>query len=338
MKTHLILIFAVALFIGCSKSSNPTDSTTTPPANVPSGWSVVPDFAHYIGFYLLPTDFATFGNDLFILTSQGIFYSTDDGVTTTKRDAKIYFIVGGKGMLLVKDNYLFASVPGTPFLLRSSDLGVTWVASGKSIGAYHPFVYNNTLYCASTGSSSAYRSTDNGDTWTVLGTGLSNGYGDVFVEIGGTFYITRYSYKEAFISTDQGATWTFYTGSVCPIIVNTPYSSYKSKVVTADGTTLIARDVLTWPDTVAIWAAASGSTSFAPRMFNRHGISSMVVSGKHIFAAGGGIYHSTDNGKSWENIIPPKPENTSYNLVGISHGILFAAGRALVRRPLSDFK
>ena len=337
MKAYIILIFAVALFIGCSKSSAPTDSTTTPPANVPSGWSDVRDFAHYIGFYLRPSDFATFGNDLFILTNSGIFYSTDDGVTTTKRDAKISFGFEGKGTLLVKDNFLFASVPGTPYLLRSRDLGVTWVASGESIGAYHPFVYKNTLYCASTGDSSTYRSTDNGDTWTVLGTGLPYGFGHVFVEIGGTFYITS-SYNEAYTSTDQGATWTIYTGSLRPILVK----QYRAKVVTADGTTLIACD--TYTD--AIWAAASGSTSFAPRTSGiGYGISSMVVSGKHVFAAGRDIYHSSDNGMNWENITPPSQEYRSYDVVGISHGVLFAGGIGeysgvngiLVRRPLSDF-
>lgn len=309
---------------------------------MPPGWSDSLNF----GAYIVPGDFASFGSDLFIFTGQGIYYSTDDGVTTTKRDAGIYFNTSA-GSFLKKDNFLFAYVPGTG-LMRTSDLGKTWTQVGKTIGAYNPFVYNSVLYCASGGANSAYRSTDNGDNWTSISAGLPSGLGEVFVEIGGKFYIYSHYSGTCYSSSDQGMTWALYTGPArAAIAYGSINSAYACKAVTANGTTLVGRNYAFYAgDTVALVGAPSGSEDFTPGMTglgNVGEITSIAVSGNNVFAAGRKVFHSNDNGTTWTNITPTNPVSTSYYVLGIADDVLFVGGEGignagvLVRRPLSDF-
>jgi len=338
MKLPIILTLALAIVAGCSNSS--TNSPTTTPSNAPPGWSDSLAFAQYS----IPSGFASFGSDIFLITQDGIYYTTDDGLTVIHRDSGLHFNVVA-GSIFTKDNFLFASVYGSGFV-RSTDLGKTWKV--LPMGGNYTFVYGNNLYNPSgDGNIPAYRSTDNGDTWTSISAGLPSGYGKLFVEIGGKFYITPGISGLWFTSTDQGTTWASYTGPAISVLSRgSKNSNYTCKAVTADGTTLIGRGTAyTAPDTVALWGAPRGSDVFTSRMTGFpqiQGITSIVVSGNNVFAAGLYIFHSSDNGMTWTNITPDKP-TASYTTLGIAHGLLFAGGSdiysqgVLVRRPLSDF-
>jgi len=350
MKLRIIFTLALATIAGCSSSSSPTSSTPTPQTNVPPGWSDSLNFGHYI----IPGDFATFGTDLFIFTGQGIFYSTDDGITVTERDAGIYFNTSS-GTFMTKDNFLFAYVPGTG-LMRSPDLGKTWAQIGKTVLPFAPFVYGNAIYSLSsaTAATPVIRSNDDGDTWTSISAGLpTTGVSGCLLAIGGKLYFETFLnypyYPVWYSSSDQGTTWKAYTGpAIAALARGSNQSAYACMAVTANGTTLVGRKTFYVPDTVAIYGAPSGSDNFTPYVKglekNIGGIFSIVVSGNNVFAAGRQIYHSTDNGSTWTDITPTNPVNVSYSLVGIADGVLFAGGTGgyssgvLVRRPLSDFK
>ncbi len=345
MKQSIIFLLALTFFIGCSKSTSTTDPNNIN-ANVPPGWAETDSLT--FGQYNVPVSMAVNGNTMMMLSGFGIFATSDDGLTINKLSG-LYFDKGSKN-IFVKDNYFFVGIGHG--LFRTADNGVTWTdinAGADGVANYGPtafFVYNNTLY-AGTGSGNipVYRSNDNGNTWTNASAGVTAGYGGGLTVINKKLFVNPTSLGKWFSSADGGTSWTAYTGPAIAVLnESASYSYYTCNAVTADGTTLVGRRTYTVPDTVALWGAPSGSETFTPRMngINGRAITNIVVSGNHVFAAGAGIFHSTDNGMTWTDITPAKPYFSTYYSLAIAHGILFAGGDSqgygfLVRRPLSDF-
>jgi len=104
---------------------------------------------------------------IYVSNYTGLYYSTDDGLTWTKRtETEVQAEITS---VLVKDQVIFAAVgfehPGT--LLRSTDGGAHWqsiVVSTKQINRI--LEQNGTLY-VSVNYEGLYKSTNNGDTWQL---------------------------------------------------------------------------------------------------------------------------------------------------------------------------
>ncbi len=235
------------------------------------------------------TALAVLGGDVFAGTASGAFRSTDGGaswrmVTSGLQNASIL-------ALTVLDTDLFAAT--TTGILRSTNKGATWTQPDPGFTEYFTNLsaLGSELFLAS-GYDSVYRSSDLGVTWNSIPT-LADSEITCFAAIGGMFFAGT-GVNGVVFSTDNGVSWAAAAGAGLPGMY---YSDISSLAVI--GTNLFAAT-----DTAIFLSTDSGATWNALNTRFRsfeNGASILTVIGSKLFVGTsfGGLYFSTDTGKSW---------------------------------------
>jgi photosystem II stability/assembly factor-like uncharacterized protein len=194
----LSLLLSGFLLVGCNKSK-----TIVGPDN--SGkWTQVtglPTFRHIISN----------GAEFLAAGDEGLFRSTDDGMTWTRPDSilrdGLYDVTAINGGILVSDN----SNGGLYF---SSDNGATWAARDSGLGTNYLYLYQtisgftvsgSTIFAAST-ANQVFKSTDNGVNWTAADNGIYSAANAFTVASNGSHVFA--GTEGAYVSTDGGESWT----------------------------------------------------------------------------------------------------------------------------------
>jgi photosystem II stability/assembly factor-like uncharacterized protein len=235
------------------------------------------------------TSIAVLGGDVFAGTASGVFRSTDGGaswscVTTGVQNASI------QGLAVI-DTDLFAAT--TTGVVRSTNKGVTWTEADQG------FTGNPTaLFAVGTDLflvpevNEVFRSSDFGATWDTIPT-LTDSAAFCFAAMGG-IYFAGTEVNGIVFSTDSGVTWAGAGDEGFPEMpLNFVYS------LAVIGTDLFAASdtaIFLSSDSGTTWNALAGFPGFG------NGASVLTVVGSKLFAGtgyGGGLYFSSDTGKSW---------------------------------------
>jgi hypothetical protein len=291
----------------------------------------------------IPSCFVVSGNNIFAGTLDGgVCRSTNSGASWTPINSGMTNLFGNAVAVSSNgagDTNIFAGGRG---VFRSTDNGTSWTAAGLSLlsvkclaispatgGTGDPNIF------AGTRGNGVYRSTDNGTNWTPVNTGLTS-YNiwalAVSPATGGTGGTNLFAgcYAEGggfFRSIDNGTNWT---------AANTGLTdSLDIQSLAVVGTNLFAATYF------SVFRSANGGSSWSgvsqdlPRNM-------MVVagSGTHVFAGGygGGIFHSTNNGKDWTAVNDGLTNTYIWALAVIGTNVFAgtAGGGGFWRRPLSE--
>jgi uncharacterized protein (TIGR03437 family) len=303
-----------------------TDGTSVMPDNkavtivVDAKWASASPLDDSTSIYSL----ASIGNALFAGTVNGVYRTTDNGISWTP-------VNNGMGRhivraLTVKNNVLFA---GT-FLYgvyRSTDKGASWVPANNGLANkdVNAFVANDSALFAGT-DRGIYRTTDNGVSWTSVGNGLvdnpvsalaikentlfagtegggvfrlavnavnwapiNNGLGNTDIRalaiMGNALFVGTYG-SGVYRSTDNGASWTS--------INNGLVGKYVYALTVKDNALLAGteRSVYRSTDDGASWALISNGLGSVTALAVKEGV---------LFAGtpSNSVYRSTDNGANW---------------------------------------
>lgn len=234
------------------------------------------------------TSVAVLGGDVFAGTAQGVFRSTDGGVSWNNVTASS----GNPSIqaLAVLDTDVFAAT--TTGVLRSTNKGVTWAAADRGFSGY-PLVLSaqGSSFFLTTEYNSVFRSSNLGTTWTSVTT-LNDSAVTCFTSIGGMLFAGT-ELGEVLASTDNGVTWSATAGVGLP----GTYFSYLYSLVAMGADLFAATDsgIFISKDSGAIWSDLGAN--FA----GLSGASILAVDSSELLAGTyqGGLYFSYDTGNTW---------------------------------------
>jgi hypothetical protein len=255
------------------------------------------------------TMFAVAGTTVYAATNEGVFCSSDNGVTWNAAGLASQRIRA----LLPVGTLLLAST-GTE-LYRSSDNGKTWTES--SSGLPNQFVsalclFENTLFAGTYGGG-IYRSADNGVTWTAASPTLTR-QRVAALTVTGThlFAAIQDGASGVYVAADHGTTWTLADAgatvmNVCSLIAkdSTLYAGcsggqlYRS--VNFGSSWTLVKQFSTDSEVAAL--AAIGTTVYAGTM-------------------GTGVYRSDDNGVKWTGAGAGLTDSSTHTLALIGSTVL----------------
>lgn len=154
--------------------------------------------------------------DVIAATMNGVYISTNDGYDWELRDngfPEPTIIMS----IFVDDinNYFAGTYSGQDAIYKSTDLGMSWYASGPPIYwfAIASIINNssNTLFASSFDAMGVHRSTDNGYTWEFFTSGIPITSQDIALISNESDQIFAGSSNfGVYISVDNGETWTDY--------------------------------------------------------------------------------------------------------------------------------
>ena len=211
-------------------------------------------------------------------TSNGILYSSDNGVTwtqstsvTTDTFCSVY---------MVGANAIAASYSNTG-LWYSSDSGVTWTQSASVTTGdfYSVYMVGTNAIAASTG---LWYSSDSGVTWTQSASVTTGDFYSVYMV--GTHAIAAST--GLWYSSDSGVTWTQSTSALTSLFTS----------VYMVGTHAIAAS----NSTNGLWYSSdSGVTWTQSASALTSSFNSVYMVGTHAIAASNGLWYSSDSGVTW---------------------------------------
>jgi photosystem II stability/assembly factor-like uncharacterized protein len=154
--------------------------------------------------------------DVIAATMNGVYISTNDGYDWELRDngfPEPTIIMS----IFVDDinNYFAGTYSGQDAIYKSTDLGMSWYASGPPIYwfAIASIINNssNTIFASSLDAGGVHRSTDNGYTWEYFTSGIPAFNENIILISNGSDQIFAGSSNlGVYISNDNGETWTDY--------------------------------------------------------------------------------------------------------------------------------
>jgi photosystem II stability/assembly factor-like uncharacterized protein len=213
--------------------------------------------------------------------------------------------------LAVSGNTLFAGLNNNG-LLRSTDFGASWSATGFSQGTVWSILINGATIFAGT-SKGLYRSTDSCATWALVDSGIPVIDILSFIEISDTIFAGTSS--GLFLSSDNGVSW-HRTGSG---------SSYVECLAVCSDTMFhggsgLFRSI----DLGKNWSRVDSA------LFARRGVDAIITKGRDIFAGSlnySGVCRSSDNGRTWTTVIsglPDRPPASSVISLCVKDSCIFA--------------
>ncbi len=214
--------------------------------------------------------------------SNGVFASTDDGVTWSPRNSgienyRVLAITGAAGNL-----FAGTEANGT---FHSTDDGETWLPPSNGTGFYVTSLITKDNYVfAGTILNGVQRSSDNGVTWeTVLPNDFIYGLGVA----GSRLFASENAHT--YVSVDDGNTWN----NVPSLEARAPYNFYTSgNLVIAGGTNEVYRSTDRGINFTTI------PVSFTFSVVNLYYITA-IGSTLYMSTSYDGVYESTDQGLSW---------------------------------------
>jgi photosystem II stability/assembly factor-like uncharacterized protein len=328
------IIFALTILIACSSTFAQWTRT-----NGPEGVAV--------------STLANINGTIYAGTEvNGVYASTDDGITWMARNAGIETY--GVSSLIKFQGFILAGTFGGG-VYRSSDGGVTWSAPTTGNTLYVTSLVTNDPYIfAGAGSLGVYRSSDNGATWeqklNVFGVGAMCKSGNKIFESSSNY--TGYT-------TDNGETWinvqplegaiifsyycmgdTIFAGgqtkiyrstdngnSFTTITLNLGFSIVNISAITSIGSTLYAATsydgVYKSTDFGTNWIQAN--TGMGPKDVRALTLTdaSSLIAGTHYVA----MYRSTDLGASWNKSVTGFPAGVSILCLLESESSIYAGTR-----------
>lgn len=240
----------------------------------------IPDFASVNAL-------AQVSDTIIAAAAFGVFRSTDNGDSWVEANEGLDEFGLLVRSLAVKGNLVFAGTFGGVYV--SADRGKTWRAASKGLPAQSLVialaVSGSSLFASS--GADLYRSNDDGQNWTRVNNNLPQPSQITSFAVAGSTLFAGLSNGGVYRSTDGGQNWTpINTGQERPFI-NSLLAAGDNLLVGAD------RGVLVLP--------ANGQVSELPKPVLETTINALATNGSTVYAgsASNGVFHSTDNGKSW---------------------------------------
>jgi hypothetical protein len=255
--------------------------------------------------------FAVSNNIIYAGCDSGrIFSSSDNGNSWTAVNSGIKSL--NVRALAAKSDMVFAATSNA--FVVSSDRGVTWHPGNTLTGA-HTFTFKGDSLFAGTESDGFFLSTDNGEHWSGQLPGQRI-YAFAFPEPN--------IFAGNFITLDQGKSWVeLYSGLGEDNIYSLMNNGSKIFAGTHSGVSF-------WNEHIVSWVSSLSETGYAL---------SLVQSGSNIFAGTyeKGVFYSSDNGASWNQINPNNGTWWEVYAITIIDNTFFAGTRDGVwRRSLAD--
>ena len=307
------------------------------------------------------TCFTTKDTILFAGTyGDGVYRSTDGGFHWIKpNNAGLQYPVVS---LLVIDSNIYAGTWGGG-VYKSTNMGDSWAQ--LSIPNYNPyvtslFVHNSKLYMAS--SMNLYNTTDNGLSWNIVSTSMPFKYNGTMIVSGSNIYLG--SGQGMFLSTDDGNSWSnigFASAIVEAIAVSggnliagtsdvgifTTQDNGTNWLQTGAVSNMLVQALAVIDSNLVVGDAAqegvfvsrdNGDSYKEYYNLNHSYVLCLKTRGTDFYAGtekaldgGGGIFKSSDYGKSWNYIglknmlVFSINYNQSYLFVGSDQGVLRTA-------------
>jgi len=262
------------------------------------------------------------GTNLFVGTEQGVYLSTDNGVTWTEVNNGLpaTFI----WYLKVSGNNLYACTGGVG-LFRTTDSGASWSNLGLISEIIYTCVVNGSAIFAGTRDHGIYRSTDDGVNWNQVNNGLNT------IDVRALFVngnsIFAGSFPGMYRSTDNGENWVELTNGLPNPMVN------------VIGLTIIGSTLFAGLDG-GVYSSTDNGDSWNPTNLTGVGVNTIYAYLNNLFAglSGDGVYLSSDNGLTWLTVNEGLPTPVyPQSLVTSGDKIFLAAWyEGLYSRPLSE--
>lgn len=177
---------------------------------------------------------------------------------------------------------------------RSVDTGRSWMVEPSLPSATRLFHMENGTLLAVT-SSGIRRSTSNGASWTVSTTPMPSVHS--FVEVFGGLVVAAASNDSVYVTSDGGMSWTGVSSMGVHDLVSTSLTTFTGSPVAGRvilGATAGGYGVLRSSDAGLSWDSSGLTTT---RINSLHATDAGVV-----YAAGAGIWKSTDGGGIWQRL------------------------------------
>lgn len=207
---------------------------------------------------------------------------------------------------------------------RSSDQGQSWQRLNFRSGIVYTLgSYGSTVFVGTIGGLS--RSTDNGETWTNTSNGLGGARG--YSLVAHSSYLFAGTTRGVFRSTDGGANW---------VQMNNGLGEYSVLSMASSGQTLFAgtfnNGTFISNDDGQSWLPSTNGIGYYEAY-------QMLVVGANVYAAcGGGVYRTSDQGRSWTELKRGSSSLLNSRSLAVVGSTIFAGTRSqgLYRLTSSD--
>lgn len=247
------------------------------------------------------------GSNLFAATNDGVFLSSDNG--TNWMSASSGIITSSVGPIVGIGSKIFAALDSS--ILVSTDNGTTWVTNGTLPNSYlwSLTIIDSNLYAVTNGG--IFLSSNDGKAWNSINGGVMDTTYPIMLVKSGSNLVASNQNGGLFLSSDNGLNWK-KTGSNLP--------------KTEESLVAIGSNIFAGFYEAGIYLSTDNGETWTDLNDSLAGISTFASIGSNLFAARspwigsgldhfprylGGIFRSTDNGKSWVALTSGLPADPS---------------------------
>src|SRR5579883_3442858 len=258
---------------------------------------------------------ATSGNNVLAESNNGLFITTNDGINWSRQDSVPTYIGGGINpdqTIITNNNIVFAA--GGEYgndIYYSNDFGINWRWKGKVFSdtaemrtfPISSLIMNGADLYVGVEGFGVYRSTDSGASWNPINLGLKldSIYSQIFplASIDSTLFVG--SDSGIYRSVNKGASWDLVNNGLKPGIQINTFAVNGGIIYAATnyGLYFSNNDGDNWTPQNA--GMGYGQTELFPTVLNG---SVLFLRTTDVSNFTTGMYRSTDNGMTWENIAP----------------------------------
>lgn len=253
--------------------------------------------------------FAVNGENVFAGGANGLYRSTDAGITWTEIDSGL--TTKGVAALCISDRNVVVGTSGGVFL--STDNGNSWVADNKGL------VSTNIVSLDTEGTdllagtqAGLYISTDNGSNWKPVGltvSAMSDAWVSGLATVGNKVIAAADFPSELYFSTDGGGAWEYKPVLDC----SGRFGKIGNHLLLAN-----SAGIYSSKDSGSSWAYLGDTLSAT----NQNEVNAFFTDNIGVYAAtNNGVYVSTDTGKTW---VAAGLSSSAVTAITAAWGLLFA--------------